>query len=88
MKKLDGGISLWPLRPQRTPITLGQQRAWKKLTKEFGDDLATLSLGSARDLAATGVKAMQEKADKLMQHESVRRAYEQFMLVCKLTKSK
>jgi hypothetical protein len=74
------------MRPQRTPITLGQQRAWKKLAKEFGDDLATLSLGCARDLADVGVKAMQEEADKLMQHESVRRAYEEFLLICELTK--
>ena len=74
------------LRPQRTPITLGQQRAWKKLAKEFGDDLATLSLNCARDLADAGVKAMQEEANKLMQHESVRRAYEEFLLICELTK--
>lgn len=74
------------LRPQRTPITLGQQRAWKKLAKEFGDDLATLSLDCARDLADAGVKAMQEEADKLMQHESVRKAYEEFLLICELTK--
>jgi hypothetical protein len=74
------------MRPQRTPITLGQQRAWKKLAKEFGDDLATLSLGCARDLADVGVKAMQEEADKLMQHESVRIAYEEFLLICELTK--
>ena len=74
------------MRPQRTPITLGQQRAWKKLAKEFGDDLATLSLGCARDLADVGVKAMQEEADKLMQHESVRKAYEEFLLICELTK--
>ena len=26
------------------------------------------------------------EADKLMQHESVKRAYEQFLLVCQLTK--
>ena len=62
------------MRPQRTMITEGQQRAWKKLAKEFGDDLATLSIGSARDIA-----------DQLMQHASVRQAYEQFLLVCKLT---
>lgn len=74
------------MRPERTPITLGQQRAWKKLAKEFGNDLATLSLGCARDLADAGVKAMQEEADKLMQHESVRRAYEEFLLICELTK--
>jgi hypothetical protein len=29
---------------------------------------------------------MQEEADKLMQHESVRKAYDHFMLMCKLTK--
>jgi hypothetical protein len=49
------------LRPQRTPLTEGQQRAWK---------------------------AMQVEADKLMQHPAVRDAYEQFQLVCKLTKQK
>jgi hypothetical protein len=75
------------MRPQRTPITPGQQRAWKKLAKEFGDDLATLSLGSARDLAEAGVQAMQAEADKLMQHAGVRQAYEQFLLVCRLTQS-
>jgi len=75
------------MRPQRTPITPGQRRAWKKLAKEFGDDLATLSLGSARDLAEAGVQAMQAEADKLMQHAGVRQAYEQFLLVCRLTQS-
>jgi hypothetical protein len=76
------------MRPQRTPITEGQQRAWKKLAKEFGDDLATLSIGSARDIAEAGIKAMAEEADKLMKHASVRQAYEQFLLVCKLTQAR
>ena len=31
------------LRPQQTPITLGQKKAWDKLAKEFGSELATLS---------------------------------------------
>jgi hypothetical protein len=74
------------MRPQRTPITEGQQRAWKKLAREFGDDLATLNIGSARDIADAGLAALQAEADKLMQHESVRHAYEQFLLVCELTK--
>jgi hypothetical protein len=72
------------LRPQRTPITEGQRKAWRKLAKEFGDDLATLSLGCARDIAEAGIKAQMEEADKLMKHASVRAAYEQFQLVCKL----
>jgi hypothetical protein len=74
------------MRPQRTPITEGQRRAWRKLAKEFGDDLATLSLSCARDIADAGIQALQDEADKLMQHESVKNAYEQFLLVCELTK--
>ena len=74
------------LRPARTPITPAQQRAWKKLAKEFGDELCTLHGASTRDIAEAAVKALQDEADKLMQHESVKNAYEQFLLVCELTK--
>ena len=74
------------LRPTRTPITPAQQRAWRKLAKEMGDDLCTLRGLSVHDCAEAGVKAMQAEADKLMKHASVRAAYEQFQLVCELTK--
>jgi hypothetical protein len=74
------------LRPQSTPITLGQKRAWEKLAKEFGDDLCSLRGLSVHDCAEAGIKAMQLEANKLMKHESVRQAYEHFLLVCELTK--
>ena len=74
------------MRPARTPITPAQQRAWKKLAKEFGDELCTLNGASTRDIAEAAVTAMQAEADRLMQHASVKRAYEQFLLVCELTK--
>jgi hypothetical protein len=74
------------LRPQRTPITPRQKKAWENLAKELGDELATLNGLCIRDCAEAGVKAMQEEADKLMQHESVRKAYDHFMLMCELTK--
>jgi hypothetical protein len=76
------------LRPQRTPITEAQQKAWRKLAKEMGDELCTLNGLSVRDCAEAGVKAMQEEADKLMQHESVRKAYDHFVLMCQLVKEK
>jgi len=76
------------MRPQRTPITEGQRRAWKKLAKEFGDDLATLTIPCARDMAEAGVLAMQAEAEKLMQNASVRQAYDQFLLVCELASNK
>jgi hypothetical protein len=74
------------MRPARTPLTLGQQRAWKKLAKEFGDELATLNCASARDIAEAGLKALQEEADKLLINPSVRKAYEHFLFIAELTK--
>jgi hypothetical protein len=74
------------LKPRQTPITEGQRKAWKKLAKEFGDELCTLSRGCAQDVAEAGVKAIQEEAQKLLQNESVRKAYDHFILMCQLTK--
>jgi hypothetical protein len=74
------------MRPRQTPITEGQRKAWKKLAKEFGDELATLNISSSRDIAEAGVRAMQLEADKMMSNEGVRKAYEHFILMCQLTK--
>jgi hypothetical protein len=74
------------LRPQTTPITPAAQRAWMKLKKELGNE-AMLTRGSARDAAEAAVKAMADEAEKLMQHESVKQAYEHFLLLCELTKT-
>jgi hypothetical protein len=74
------------MRPQKTPITEAQQKAWRKLAKEMGDELCTLTGLSVRDCAEAGVQAMQAEALQLMQHPAVRDAYEQFQLVCKLVK--
>jgi hypothetical protein len=76
------------MKPQRTPITLGQQRAWRKLAKEFGDELCPLTYGSARDHAEAAVNAMIAEADQLMSHPAVRDAYDQFQTVCNLVKQK
>ena len=73
-------------RNKETPLTTGQRAAWDKLVEEFGPDAKQLEWPSARECAEEAVKAMQAEADKLMQNESVRDAYEQFQLVCKLTK--
>ena len=73
------------MRPARTPITLGQQAAWKKLSKEFGEECTPLQYPSVREAAEAGAKAMQAEAVKLLSNESVRAAYEHFLLLCKLT---
>ena len=75
------------LKPVRTPITEGQRKAWKKLAKEFGDELCTLNGASSHDIAEAGVKAMMAEADQLMTNPAVREAYEHFLFVAELSKS-
>lgn len=74
------------MRPRRHPLTEKQQQAWQNLNQALGDDVYTLEVASARDIAEAGIRAMQEEADKLMTNPAVRLAYEQFLLVCELTK--
>ncbi len=74
------------LRPKSAPLTEGQKKAWENLVKEFGKEARTLEWPSAREAAGRAVEAMQAEAEKLMEHESVRKAYEHFILMCKLVK--
>ena len=76
------------LKPRQTPITEGQRKAWKKLAKEFGDELATLHINSAHDIAEEGIKALMQEADKLLSNSAVRKAYEHFLMLCELTKER
>ena len=74
------------MRPARTPITPAQQRAWKKLANEFGDELCTLHGASIHDIAEAGVKAMMTEADKILANPAVKKAYERFLFTVALTK--
>ena len=76
------------MRSTHTPITKEQRQAWRALAKAFGDDLATLQTASAHDIVRAGLDALEKEAASLMAHPAVRDAYEQFQLVCKLTKEK
>ena len=67
-------------------LTPSQRAAWDNLVNEFGDSAKQLEWASVREIAEAGVDAMQAEADKLMQNESVRKAYEHFQLMCELTK--
>ena len=74
------------LRPRTTPLTEGQRKAWKKLANEFGDELATLHINSARDIAEAGIKAQIAEVEKLLANPTVRKAYERFLFIAELTK--
>ena len=74
------------MRPRRKELTHDQQRAWTRLNRTMGDDIYTIEVASARDIAEAGLKAMQAEAQQLLTNPAVRLAYEQFLLVCELTK--
>lgn len=72
------------LKPPRKPITAEQKAAWDNLSRAFGSELCTLHGASIRDIAEAGVKAMQEEANKLLAHPSVKEAYDHFLFMTKL----
>lgn len=68
------------------PLTEKQRAAWEKLAEAFGKEVYALEYCSYREAAEAGVEAMQKEAKKLLENESVRKAYDHFMLMCELTK--
>ena len=74
------------MRPNRKPVTEAQRKAWNQMCKAFGDELFAVQWDSARDIAEAGVKTMQKEAQKLLTNPAVQKAYDHFMLMCKLAK--
>lgn len=74
------------LRPVRKSITPEQRAAYDAFLATMPEEERFyLTHGSAREAAEEGVKALAEEAQKLLTNDSVRAAYEHFMLLCKLT---
>lgn len=74
------------IQPKRKAMTDAERDAWNNLIEVWGEEARSLVRPCARDVAEAGVKAMMEEADKLLQHPAVRKAYDNFLLMCKLTK--
>lgn len=73
-------------RPSRPLVTEEQRQAWENMSQAFGNELYCIQQNSAFDIAQAGVTAMQREADKLLKNPAVKAAYEQFMLLCELTR--
>jgi len=76
------------VQPKRKAMTEAEMDAWNNLIAVWGDEARSLIRPCARDVAEAGVKAMMTEAEKLLENESVRKAYDHFMLMCELTKEK
>lgn len=75
------------MRPKKTPLTTEQKQAWDNLKKAFGDDMYTLHIDSAHDVAQAGLNALQRAAKELYStNPSVQAALDHLNLLTKLTK--
>ena len=73
-------------KSRQRELTPEQREAWNHLVEVFGDDAKQLEWPSAREVAEAGLKALEDEALKMLEVPAVKLAYEQFMLVYKLTK--
>jgi hypothetical protein len=74
-------------KPASTPLTPAQRKAWAALSKSFGVTNMTLYGPSLHDIAESMLKAIRDEAEKLLINESVKSAYEQFLMVAALSKN-
>lgn len=74
------------LRPSITPLTQEQKDAWDNLSKSFGQESHMLQWPAAQDIARLAITTLQNEADMLLLNPAVKLAYEEFMIICKLTK--
>jgi hypothetical protein len=72
------------IRPTRKAMTVAEKAAWENLVAVWGEEARSLVHPSSREIAEAAVTAMQVEADKLLEHPTVREAYEHFLFVAKL----
>lgn len=75
-------------KPAQAELTKEQVELWNRLSDSLDEGRFAIEIPSARECAEAGVKALIEEAEKLLQHEAVRNAYDHFMLMCQLVKEK
>jgi hypothetical protein len=75
------------MRPKKKPLTPEQKQAWDNLKVAFGNDMYTLHVDSAHDVAQAGLDALQKIAKELYStNPSVQAALDHLYLLTKLTK--
>lgn len=69
-----------------TVLTETQQKAWEEFAKTMGDKICYIEYPSAFDSVTAGLEAMQREANYMLQKPIVKKAYDHFMAIWKLTK--
>ena len=82
---MDAVIKVSRLEPAKAPMTPEQTEAWRAFNAAMGDNIG-LRGTSAWTIAQAATDELQKCAADLLKNESVRAAWEQFMMVCELVK--
>jgi len=72
--------------PKEKEVTQEQMDAWDKCKLAFNNDHFMITYPSAHDVVQAGIDAMQEEVDNMLSNPTVKKAYEEFLLVWKLSK--
>lgn len=73
------------LRPEKEPLTEEQRNAWSVLADSLGQEKIMLYWPSARCAAQDVVNRLMEDMDRTLQNPVVRQAYDEFLMLAKLT---
>ena len=74
------------IRNATKTVTEEQAQAWDDFIKVMGNSSYMLEYPSARECAENVMKKLEIETEKMLRVPAVRKAYEQFLLVYKLTK--
>jgi hypothetical protein len=82
---IKAGEIRYSQRENKKPLTKEEKDAWENLINVFGEGARQLEWPSAREVAEAGVNAMINESNRLLKNESVKKAYDHFLLMCKLS---
>lgn len=74
------------LKPSSIPLNKKQRNAWDRLAKAFGQEMYTLHGPAVHDVIAAGIETLIVEANKILSNPAAKKAHEQFLLICELTK--
>lgn len=83
--KLGAALQDYKL-PKKKELTAEQVQLWKTLAQSLGKQDLHIYSSSAHDAVRAGYEVIEQEVNKMMQNKAVKAAYENFMMVWKLTK--
>jgi len=85
-KMVEALMTASGLKVKQKTLTHEQAQAYINFKKSMGDNFYSLYTDSAGNIVDAGLEVLYQEANKLLDNPSVKNAYEQFLMVAKLTK--